>query len=660
MVRWSTDLLDEPTRRVFDRLGVFAGPFTASMAGAVVGLDGGEVTSREHLDELVTASLAVADISGETAWYRLLHPVRAVALDRLRQVGDLPETQSRLVDHVVELALGAIAESASGWDSSVLGDLLALYGNIIASLRWTLDHDDEPDRSLILLAVLWGVVHQAHTGDVARIGQAVLDRWPDPTVPGWADAASTVATSRNLLGDPAGAIELARAALAHAAPSPFAPATLRRVLAQAHRASGRLEAARDHFLEGAEVAAERDAVGVALELRVDHGLLVAELGDVDAGIAIIEQAHADAVAGGAGVNAAWALTAKGVALGRRDAAEALPHITAALTESRAIGYPAGVSGSLRALATARLDLGDVAGTAVILLELIDELLQRGGLNDLRMVLDIAALLLEPAANPRWADLAATAAAMPVTTVGTAVDHPVFERAAATGQVLSIRDAYVVCRRELRQIATEATPAPPTEAAELAGPDAGGGAGPARREESSRPALERDGDVWRFSYGGSSVTVKASKGVTDLASLLAEPGRELSALDLMGAVVAGSGGDEVLDTTARRRYEERIRDLQAGIDEADAANDLGRSERLQAELDILVDHLTAALGLGGRARRAGNEAERARSAVTQRIRSTIRRLAEHHPSLGAHLDTSIVTGTFCSYRPPSTTTWTVRR
>ena len=104
------------------------------------------------------------------------------------------------------------------------------------------------------------------------------------------------------------------------------------------------------------------------------------------------------------------------------------------------------------------------------------------------------------------------------------------------------------------------------------------------------------------------------------------------------------------------FEQRIRDLQADIDAAEAHNDYTRADRARAELDTLVDHLTAALGLGGRSRQGGGTAERARSAVTQRIRSTIRRLGEAHPELGRHLEASITTGTYCVYRPEHPVDW----
>jgi hypothetical protein len=65
---------------------------------------------------------------------------------------------------------------------------------------------------------------------------------------------------------------------------------------------------------------------------------------------------------------------------------------------------------------------------------------------------------------------------------------------------------------------------------------------------------------------------------------------------------------------------------------------------------------AAAGLGGRARRLGDQSERARKTVTARIRHLIDRVDRVHPALGAHLRASVTTGTFCTYSPPSPTAW----
>ena len=64
----------------------------------------------------------------------------------------------------------------------------------------------------------------------------------------------------------------------------------------------------------------------------------------------------------------------------------------------------------------------------------------------------------------------------------------------------------------------------------------------------------------------------------------------------------------------------------------------------------------ALGLHGRSRRLGSGAERARSAVTWRIRSAIKKIAMTHPRLGRHLENSLKTGTFCVYQPETVIDW----
>ena len=49
---------------------------------------------------------------------------------------------------------------------------------------------------------------------------------------------------------------------------------------------------------------------------------------------------------------------------------------------------------------------------------------------------------------------------------------------------------------------------------------------------------------------------------------------------------------------------------------------------------------------------------ARSAVTHRIRATIRQLEKVNPNLGRHLRHAINTGTYCSYRPERPTPWRI--
>ena len=287
VVGWSYRLLEPDEQVVFETLSVFAGPFTSDLARTVV--DEEEERWDGLLDGLVSASLIVVDRTADTTRYRLLHPVRAVAAVLLGRSGRTAEVRSRLIDEIIvrTLDIGRGRTRAAGGPPTSTA-CWTCTTTAAASIRWLVDNDDEPDRALLLVATLWGIVHNAHSSEIHALGEAVLDRWPDPALPRWPNAAATVATCRFLTGDTAGAIALAEAALPHAMHSRSAPPLLLRVMAQSRRAQGDLVGARDGFAEAAEVALDRQAFGLAMEMRVDEGLAMVELGDDAAGLARIE------------------------------------------------------------------------------------------------------------------------------------------------------------------------------------------------------------------------------------------------------------------------------------------------------------------------------------------------------------------------------------
>jgi hypothetical protein len=170
-------------------------------------------------------------------------------------------------------------------------------------------------------------------------------------------------------------------------------------------------------------------------------------------------------------------------------------------------------------------------------------------------------------------------------------------------------------------------------------------------------FHRDGELWVLRFAGRTVRLPDAKGVRDLAQLVGVPGREIAALDLAGMASGGDAGP-ILDTAARDAYRRRLQELDDDIGAAESMGDAGRVERFATERDALIEQLTTAFGLGGRTRRAGSPAERARTTVTARIRHAIRRIEAVHPELGRHLDRSVRTGTFCSYQPDPIVSWKV--
>lgn len=194
-------------------------------------------------------------------------------------------------------------------------------------------------------------------------------------------------------------------------------------------------------------------------------------------------------------------------------------------------------------------------------------------------------------------------------------------------------------------------------------DLAGASPPAVADTPELCVFRQVGSLWQATYGGESAWLAPCKGFVDLSVLLAAPGQEVHCADLMGVV--GSAADaEVFDEVARDRYTARIRTLEQSLtvqaSETLASPPVAGTAPSAAhrELEALRAQLNSGVGLGGRARKLAAPGERARSAVTQRIKAAVRRIAQHHPSLGAHLQQHLKTGTFCSYDPPRSLQWQV--
>ncbi len=174
----------------------------------------------------------------------------------------------------------------------------------------------------------------------------------------------------------------------------------------------------------------------------------------------------------------------------------------------------------------------------------------------------------------------------------------------------------------------------------------------------RNIFRYDGGTWRLSFDGLEVHLPDAKGLHDIATLLGTPGREVRVLTLLGQPTHATGADPILDEQARAQYEQRLDWLATEIIEADALGDALRSERAFSERNALVHELAAATGLGGRRRRLGDEAERARQRVRARIRDVLVRIETVHPALAKHLHDTISTGSSCVYKPPEPHDWSL--
>jgi hypothetical protein len=192
-------------------------------------------------------------------------------------------------------------------------------------------------------------------------------------------------------------------------------------------------------------------------------------------------------------------------------------------------------------------------------------------------------------------------------------------------------------------------------------------------EARAVAMRREGEVWRFDYGGRVIHVRDSKGMRILAVLLSTPGVEIAAVD--AEVRAGQTGDGAvatdasaaadaglavhasadsalagLDKAAKDQYRRRLEDLREELEQAEAWRDPERAARAREEMEMIGSELAAAVGLGGRDRPLASGAERARVRVTRTIHNAIRRIGDQDDELGYELGATVRTGSFCVYEP----------
>jgi hypothetical protein len=113
--------------------------------------------------------------------------------------------------------------------------------------------------------------------------------------------------------------------------------------------------------------------------------------------------------------------------------------------------------------------------------------------------------------------------------------------------------------------------------------------PPAASSKNESRFTREGEYWTIEYAGALLRLRHSKGLHYLALLLAHPGERFAADELMRSI----GSSEAPD----------------GVDR-----------------------------------------ERARSAVSKRIKDAIRKVGRYHPFLGHLLSTSIKTGYRCAYLP----------
>lgn len=174
--------------------------------------------------------------------------------------------------------------------------------------------------------------------------------------------------------------------------------------------------------------------------------------------------------------------------------------------------------------------------------------------------------------------------------------------------------------------------------------------------SNNRFVRKDG-LWTICYEGREVRLPDLKGYNDLLKLLSRPYQAIHCSELMGAVTVEKG-EVIFDEKAKKAYKDRILEIQQELEEAESLHNEDSMTRLHKEYDELIDHLAKSTGKGGKTRVVNDGVEKARTAVTWRIRNAIKKITDIHPQLGKHFKVSVNTGVFCEYSPEHELIWEV--
>ncbi len=629
-IAWSYQQLPAPAQEFFARLSVFRAPFTAELAAGATGVD--DATALVTLAALVDRSLLVHEPVAGISWYRMLETIRAFATERLDLAGDRVDTEERVLEHLAQFA-DRIDEKGVMSGATVPAELERSFRNV----RWAVDRSlerDDRDRTFRLVAPLWWLEDVGHQAEGSDLIERVVARWPEVTLEGARAWGILSCLSRQ-----AGRADRARhAAEIASSGSGLGAAYGERTLGHLARTDGRWAAALDHFARGAAAARAGGHEAMAMELEMHTALTHARADDVDDAVAVLESvmARSDDYP----LTYAWAANFLAYILLDQDPARAA-EIARSLQPIAASTNNRWLIGSTETtLGLAALSDGDPAAAARHFAESIDSFMAIRSGTDIGIAQLGAAALFASAGDIDTAKgvLAAERSTGPA--VLGDFERRIYDRLGRLPEIPPDQPALPLdeVARRLRAVAAGSS---------------------SRSEPAVRGNMfRRRGDSWSIVFAGTEILQRDSKGLSDIARLLARPGVEIAAVDLMGALVVEGDAGAASDAAARQDYRARIEELQEDVDRAEADGDSYAAERAREQLDALVDHLSAVYGLGGKDRPQSATAEKARSAVTWRIRAAIKRIAEAHPQLGDHLDRSIATGRFCVYEPDAAIEWQV--
>ncbi|MEV0378815.1 BTAD domain-containing putative transcriptional regulator [Nonomuraea sp. NPDC050643] len=179
VVEWSWDLLEDEERVLARRLGVFAGGATLEAVEAVCG------AAADVLGALADKSLVQVSPEGR---YSMLETIRAYALERLEEAGEVTAYRRRHAAHLLELAERAVPELRTSAQTGWIERLTAERDDFAAALRWVLDERDTESALRLCAALNWYWWMRGYRQESAAWATQVLALAGDTPPPGLAGA----------------------------------------------------------------------------------------------------------------------------------------------------------------------------------------------------------------------------------------------------------------------------------------------------------------------------------------------------------------------------------------------------------------------------------------------------------------------------------------
>ncbi len=177
---WSHGLLEDPEKRVFRRLSVFAGGFTLEAAEEVASsLSDGPEDVIDLLGRLAEQSLVRMRLGDYGPRYGMLEPVRQYALEKLEESGEAGEVRGRHAGYYLAFGERAGSELKGPNQPTWLGRLETELGNLRAAIGWAIEHGEME----MLARMAWSMWKfwwlRGHRDEGRRRMEEALERAPD-------------------------------------------------------------------------------------------------------------------------------------------------------------------------------------------------------------------------------------------------------------------------------------------------------------------------------------------------------------------------------------------------------------------------------------------------------------------------------------------------